>query len=601
MPDQKQAGATASEDQHAVDVAEMMVRYLESIGIEYVFGIPGGAVEPLYNALARSERRGGLRHILARHETGAAYMADGYARETGKIGVCLATSGPGATNLITGIACAFDNGVPILAITGQPSLPSFGKRALQESACTGINTLGMFRHCTRYNSLVSHRDQAEQKLANALMKARQANGPVHLTFPVDILRAQLKSPERAFDLNKLLYKPSLVDEAALRKLAEAIRGAHRMVFVIGASCGEAIDPILELAELTDSIFLTAPDGKGLVNPRHPLYRGVFGFAGHYTANAALLDDPDLTLAFGTSLGEWASAAWCETVLNDRLIHIDSSEEHLLRSPMAKLHVRGRISTVCERLLEALRSGPSPYVQRDIGASGHIQSQRLREPDKCSDDSVPIKPQRLMRLLSERLPPNVRVFADTGNSTSWAVHYLEVHDRRMRHGNGSPPVAADGQRRHGGPGWLQSTMDFAAMGWAIGAAIGAAAGNRRCPAVCITGDGSYLMNGQEISVAAAEGLNVLFVILNDGGLGMVKHGQRLSGAESIGHAIPLVDYRLQAESFGVPGYVIRSAADLEALDIGALLRRGGPSLLDVRIDPDEVPPMNVRIKTLKGTA
>lgn len=128
------------------EVADLIVSYLEQLGIEYVFGVPGGAIEPLYNALARSQRRGGPRPVLARHESGAAFMADGYARETGKIGVCCATSGPGATNLLTGVACAYDNGVPMLAITGQPALPSFGKKALQESACTGVNTLGMFRH-----------------------------------------------------------------------------------------------------------------------------------------------------------------------------------------------------------------------------------------------------------------------------------------------------------------------------------------------------------------------------------------------------------------------------------------------------------------------
>lgn len=151
-----------------IEIADLIVAYLHSVGIEYVFGVPGGAVEPIYNALARSQRQGGPRPIVARHEAGAAFMADGYARETGKIGVCIATSGPGATNLITGVSCSYDNSVPVLAITGQPALPSFGKGALQESACTGINTVGMFRHCTRYNSLVSHRDQVENKLVNAL-------------------------------------------------------------------------------------------------------------------------------------------------------------------------------------------------------------------------------------------------------------------------------------------------------------------------------------------------------------------------------------------------------------------------------------------------
>jgi acetolactate synthase-1/2/3 large subunit len=136
-----------------------------------------------------------------------------------------------------------------------------------------------------------------------------------------------------------------------------------------------------------------------------------------------------------------------------------------------------------------------------------------------------------------------------------------------------------------------------MGWAIGAAIGIAEGNRKCPVVCITGDGSYLMNGQEITVAATLGLPVLFVVLNDGALGMVKHGQRLAGAEPIGFELPQVDYRALANALGIPGHVIRSPQDLEALDFDAILSRPGPTMLDVRIDAEEVPPMNVRMKTL----
>src|SRR3569833_447820 len=161
------------------DVADLLVAYLDQIGVEYVFGVPGGAIEPLYNALARSDRRGGVRHMLARHEAGAAFMADGCARETGRIGVCCSASGPGAADLITGVAGAYDNNIPLLVITGQPALPVFGKHPLQESSCTGINVLGMFRHCTRYNSLISHPEQFQPKLVTALQRAtRTPRGPV---------------------------------------------------------------------------------------------------------------------------------------------------------------------------------------------------------------------------------------------------------------------------------------------------------------------------------------------------------------------------------------------------------------------------------------
>src|SRR4029079_16864086 len=187
--------AAAADAAPMVEAAELIVSYLERLGVAALFGVPGGAIEPLYNALARSERRGGPRPVVARHEAGAAFMADGYARETGKIGVAIATSGPGATNLITGVATAYANNVPMLVITGQPPLRNFGRGALQESSCTGINAVAMLRHCTRYNSLVYHAEQLETKLLNALMRAfQEPQGPVHLSIPVDILRSAVAAP-----------------------------------------------------------------------------------------------------------------------------------------------------------------------------------------------------------------------------------------------------------------------------------------------------------------------------------------------------------------------------------------------------------------------
>ncbi|MFC5303218.1 thiamine pyrophosphate-binding protein [Azospira restricta] len=578
-------------------VADLIVAYLERLGIEYVFGVPGGAIEPLYNALARSSRRGGPRPVLARHESGAAFMADGYARESGKIGVCCATSGPGATNLLTGIACAYDNGIPLLAITGQPALPSFGHKALQESACTGVNTLGMFRHCTRYDTLVSHAAQIERKLLNALMRAATApHGPVHLSIPVDILRAPLADTVPSANLGALLQRAALLDETQVQALLAEIRQARRMVILVGGghSCGEATDAILRLAEMTGSPFVTSPDGKGLVNVRHPLYHGVFGFAGHDCADALLRDDPDLILAIGTSLGEWTSGAWSPTLLNRRLVHIDASEDHLLRSPMARLHVRGNIRAVCERLA-GLLAATAPAAR----SAPEKPASLLRDEAKFVSGATPIKPQRLMRELSRRFPPSTRFLADAGNSAAWAIHYLQPHDRRESPRHDAAACHPE-RRRRGDAGWLRVLMEFAPMGWAIGAAIGTARANPDCPVVCITGDGSYLMNGQEISVAAAEGLGVVFVVLNDSALGMVKHGQRLAGAEPIAFQLPAVDFRLQAEAMGIPGHIIRAPEDFDALDMAAIVARRGPTLLDVRIDGDEVPPIDLRMKAL-GTA
>jgi acetolactate synthase-1/2/3 large subunit len=598
------APAQAQPAPHPREAADLIVESLEALGVEYVFGVPGGAIEPLYNALARSGRRGGPKAIVARNEQGAAYMADGYARETGKIGVCMATSGPGATNLITGVACSYDNSVPVLVLSGQPPIKSFGRGALQESSCTGVNTVAMFRHCTRYNSLVSHPDQLPVKLFNALMQAQRAPaGPAHLSVPVDILRHPLGTLREAPDFAGLLRQaPALVDVDALESLAEMLAQAERPVWLIGDGCGEAIPALMQLVQLTDGAFITTPDGKGFINPRHPRFAGVFGFGGHASAADLLASRPDMVLAIGTGFGEFNSGGWSDQLLNSRLVHIDSCDENLMRSPMARLHVRGRIASVCDHLLKRLApraEGAQVLPFRHPEVARLAYEAMVDNPDALHSTQAPVKPQRLMATLGERCPPHTRFVADAGNSAAWAVHYLAPRDRR---GQGvprtQPPMGpAARELRTSRSSWLRVTMDFAPMGWAIGSAIGIALGNPRCPVVCFTGDGSYLMNGQEITVAAELGLPVLYVVLNDGALGMVKHGQRLAGAEQIGFQLPTVDYAAMVAAMGIPGHVIRTPQELDALDFDAILARRGPTLLDVRIDGEEVPPMNLRMRTL----
>ncbi|MCC2637568.1 MAG: Acetolactate synthase [Moraxellaceae bacterium] len=592
------------------DLADLLVNYLEQLGVEYVFGVPGGHIEPLYNALARSQRRGGLRHILARHEAGAAYMADGYARETGRLGVCCSTAGPGATNLLTGVACAYENHIPLLVITGQSALPTFGRHPLQESSCTGLDILGMFSHCTRYNTLVSHPKQFEHKLVTALQFAtRTPKGPVHLSLPADVFRAANELPAPAYDLAALLQPALTVDDHALVSLRRAVAAARKVVMVLGAGAAGAAASVLQYADEIGATVVTTPDGKGLVSPAHPLNRGVFGFAGHATAEAALQDGAvDVILAVGTSLGELNSGGWSSHLLNERLIHVDEPEEHLARTPMARLHVRGHLATVFSRLVAALASADAgektaharrraarPQL-RDVAAT---VSARLADPASATSPATPVKPQRLMHELGLRCPPGTRFFADSGNSVGWAIHYLNpVGDRRggERRRHAGMRHSLSGRRQAEG-GWLRLTMDFAPMGWAIGAAIGTAAASRETPVVCITGDGSVLMNGQELSVAVAEGLSTVFVVLNDSSLGMVRHGQRLAGAEAIGCAMPATDFAALARALGAEAHVIHSPEDLDRLDLAALCRRNGPTLLDVRVDPEEVPPMNARMRVL----
>lgn len=580
-----------------MEFGDLLIAYLEQLGVEYVFGVPGGAIEPFYSALARSERRGGPRAVIARHESGAAFMADGYARNTGKLGVCCATTGPGATNLITGVASAYENNIPMLVITAQTALSTFGRGAFQESSCTGTNTVGLFEYCTRYNTLVSHAGQFEAKLVSAIMTATQSpGGPVHLSVPLDIMRDLATAPP-SYDLVNLLNKPSLVDDVAVEQFYEELVNAKSPVFLIGDEASEAIGSILTLAVDLNARILVTPHGKGLVSPYHPLFRGVIGFAGHQSARDVLCDpDVDLVVAVGATLGEWASDGWdTESLLTTRMIHVESVEENFTRTPMAKLHVRGRLSSIFDRLVDrfekALRSqirvvGSDVKPADDSADKEKTLHFKMEDLEGYCSDATPIKPQRLMRELPRIFPPNTRYLADSGGSFTWATHYLHPYDRRIA-----------GKRNARG-GLFRASLEFASMGWAIGSAVGTALAEKGDPVVCITGDGSLLMSGQEMTVAIQEKLPVVFVVLNDSCYGMVRHGQELTGAEPIGFELPVIDFAQFAHSMGAAGHIIKSPEDLQSLDIDEICSREGPTLLDVRIDRDEVPPMGMRAKGLK---
>lgn len=581
--------------------ADIIVEYLEQLGVEYVFGVPGGAIEPLFNALARSARRGGPRIVVARHETGAAFMADGYARASGKLGVCCATTGPGATNLITGVASAYENHIPMLVITGQTSLTSFGRGALQESSCTGVNTVGMFEYCTRYNTLVSHLDQLEHKLAAAVMTAFQPPaGPSHISLPLDVLRSPAATSSPSYNLNDLIRTNKSYDPDSVTALKDELAQARGVAFVIGEGAGAAIGTILEIALAIQAKVIVTPHGKGFVSPYHPLFCGVIGFAGHDSAIKALLNrNLDTIVAVGTALTELATDGWStDLILNRRLIHVDAIASNFTKSAMARLHVQGNLSAIFEKLEQVLRSdniGRWP-VSTTTSEAGRPQVAQLRrlpnvsyiDDKKITSNSTPIKPQRLMHDLPRLFPPNTHYLLDSGNSLSWAVHYLHPHDRRLA------------GRRAASGSIFWTCLEYAAMGWAIGAAIGTAMSKPGTPVVCITGDGSMLMSGQELTVAIEQNLTVIFVILNDSALGMVKHGQRMSGAERIGFELPKVNFAAMADALGAPGIIIESPQDLAALDIDQLCTRSGPTLLDIRVDPEEIPPIGSRIKILNSS-
>jgi acetolactate synthase-1/2/3 large subunit len=521
-------------------------------------------------------------------------MADGYARNTGKLGVCCSTTGPGATNMITGVASAYENNVPMLAITAQTAISTFGKGAIQDSSCTGINTVGLYQHCTRYNTLISHPAQFEHKLSAAIMSAMGSPaGPAHISVPRDVMALPSMSSGANYQLDTLLDRPALLDSAAVDQLYEQLAAAKKVVFIIGDEACDAIGSILSLAVEMKADIVVTPQGKGLVSPYHPQFKGVFGFAGHASAKAALANpEVDLILAAGARFGEFSSNAWdTKTLLNGKLVHVESTEANLTRTPMARLHVRGCLETVFDHIVDKFGVDCSHYVRavnpRNVKVDIGARRFEFEDEKGYRSNATPIKPQRVMRDLPKLFPGNTRFLVDTGNSLAWGTHYLHPYDRRM-----------SGKRVDRG-GLFSASVDFASMGWAIGSAIGTALADTKRVVVCITGDGSWLMSGQELTVAIEEQLKVVFVVMNDCAYGMVKHGQTLTGAEPIANQLAEVDFCALAQSMGAWAKVIESPRDLNNLDIQAICRRAGPAVLDVRIDPNEAPPIGLRTNVLQS--
>lgn len=563
-------------------LSDLIVQYLEQFGVEFVFGIPGSPLGPLFDALKRSEKRGGPRMVLTRHEAGAAFIADGYARESGRLGVCCATTGPGATNLITGVASAYAEQVPMLVITPQTRLRDLGFGCFQDSSRNGIDTVSMFEPCTVYNASVTHPHQLEKKLAAALTAAFGIpRGPAHLCIPSDIFAAEAEGPLQFPRLRELLERPrALLDLSAVENLCEAVtdvlnRGGGLCVLAGHGSIGAGRE-IEKFADLTGATLLTTPRGKSAINPYHPQARGVFGMAGHSSARAALADEKlELILAAGTNLGEWSTCKWDPALMNDKLVHMHHDRRCFSRSPMACLQVEGDMVNLFTQLnirLETLQcEGRLPASRLDTTSTveSYIPIGITVNKPACCDTvrgDAPIKAPQVYAELIQRLPQETRFFIDNSNSVPWSIHYF-FHPR---------------------PENYHLSIEFATMAWAVGAAVGGAFGNRQAPSVCLAGDGCYLMSGQEITVAVERQLPVIFVVLNDQGYGLIKHGHRLVGKEAVDFSIPKVDFAMMARAAGADAYTIRSMRDFDNLDWQALASRQGPTLLEVVIDPEEQP-------------
>ncbi len=557
------------------NLSDLIVEYLELLGVEYVFGVPGGHISALWEALDRSAARGGPRMVMSRHETGAAAMADGYARETGKLGVCCATTGPGATNLITGVSESYAAHTPLLVITAQTAVPRFGAGAFQESSPDLLDTAGLFEHCTNYSTVVTHARQMEPKLLKALRYALHApGGPAHISIPVDLSRAPMPDGASYPHIAARLRQPNTsVDTTALATLhkmvTETLQKGEKVALFVGHDCRTAADEITAFAELVNAEIITTQAGKAWVNDYHPLVRGVFGYAGHTTARAALEDESvGLILGLGSRMGQWATSSWDAAIMNDKLVHIHPRPDYFPRTPMARLHLLGDVRTVLASVHDHVKTSDvtlKPFVAPILpdDAYGTVPAQiDVLDIAGYQTDAVPTNPQRtIWEMMQRRFPADTRFIVDACNWMPWTFHYYF--------------------NRH--PGTYHVSTEFATMGWGMGAAVGTALGSPGTPVVCLTGDGSYLMNGQELTVAVQEKLPLILFINNDSGYGMVQHRHYDVAAKPLDFPVPCVDFSLMARAIGADGYRITHPEQWETLDFEAMCNRPGPTVIDVVID------------------
>ncbi len=557
-----EAPLRASAAGSAGNLADRVVDDLAAFGVTKYFGVPGGAIEPLFGALARKERAGLVEVIPMRSEAAAAFAADGYFRATGRMAACTATTGPGTSNLLTAVMAAHADRIPMIVLTPQVALKKQGRGALQDSSSDGYDLPRMLDECTRYSTTVTCPEQWPHKLSRALARAEGGQmGPVHLSLPSDVLSGVApETPTRPFAVTR---PAQAVDERGVAELVRAVNEARRPVIYVGDDAGERAHALLDIAMRVGGRVVTSPGGKRWIGHVHPAYSGVIGFSGHVSARDAVMS-ADLVIAFGATFDELSTSAW--SVLPDvPVFAVDRHAEHAYRIAGARAVVADTGSVV-----EALWHGVPARVPAVDWERPPPRPSGFRELS-----TGPVHPSELMQWLGRTLPPDVVVHVDAGNGFSWSTRDL---DRPS-------------------PDTYRVAMGLSTMCWAISATIGAAVGRQR-RTLCIAGDGAMLMSSLELTVAVERRLPVTYVVLNDSGLGMVRHGQRLAGAESIAHEIPCVNFDELARACGATGVRVTTQRELRDVPMRFLADdRAGPCVVDVRIDRVAVPPIGDRVMGL----
>ncbi|WP_034948628.1 acetolactate synthase 2 catalytic subunit [Erwinia oleae] len=522
--------------------AQWVVQALRAQGVETVFGYPGGAIMPVYDALYD----GGVEHLLCRHEQGAAMAAIGYARSTGKVGVCIATSGPGATNLITGLADAMMDSVPVVAITGQVASGLIGTDAFQE-----IDVLGLSLACTKHSFLVETLDELPEIMAEAFAIATTGRpGPVLIDIPKDI---QLANGELNAHLlpveDEEAYPHQAIEEARL-----LLAQAKKPMLYVGGGVGMAgaVDALRAFALTSGIPSVATLKGLGAPDPADPCYLGMLGMHGTKAANIAV-QQCDLLIAVGARFDDRVTGKLNAFAPNAIVIHMDIDPAELNKLRRAHISLRGDMSKMLADL----------HHPADIGAwREEVQALKAAHPWRYDHPGEAIYAPLFLKQLSARKPENAIVTTDVGQHQMWTAQHMSFTR----------------------PENFITSSGLGTMGFGLPVAIGAQVARPQDTVICVSGDGSFMMNIQELGTIKRKNLPVKIVLIDNQRLGMVRQWQQLFFSErySETNLSDNPDFLTLASAFDIPGQRITRKDQVDAA-LDALLNSEGPYLLHVAID------------------
>jgi acetolactate synthase I/II/III large subunit len=537
--------------------AKALIQALEKEGVDVVFGLPGGANLPIYDALVDAN----FRHILVRHEQSAAHMADGYARIKRKAGVCFATSGPGATNIITGIATAYADSSPVVAVTGQVPLAMIGKDAFQET-----DIIGVANPCTKYSFQPRAAAEIPEVVKKAVYIAESGRpGPVLVDIPKDVQQAtaDMKFP----DLIKVRgYNPNV--EADLSEMARAVEllfNAERPIIMAGGGVilSGAFSELQALAELVKIPVVTTFKGKGAFPENHPLAMGPIGMHGHAEANKIIVE-ADCIVAVGARFSDRSVGKFDEFGKGMSIIHMDIDPAEIGKNKSVDVALVGDVKSSLRTLVKMFskkmikRDSDSPWLKRRKELIQYYA-------ETLKDYPREITAKKSLKKLRELLPANAIVTTEVGQCQMWASLHFDV-------------IA---------PGTFFSSTGLGTMGFGFPASIGAKTARPDVPVVDIAGDGSFNMTENSLAVSILDKLPVIVFLMNNYMLGMVAQWQRTfynrrySGVHQ--HRCP--DYVKVADAYGAQGIRAESMHELEKAIKGAL-KSDVATVIDIPIDPEE---------------